>query len=220
MDDPTTKPSGSKPASPSSTYSETDRSEVNTPAGLAPAVCASLLSAACGSQLAAAPDGLAKRGMGSPFGGARGLRGLRMRSLPAGCAVYRPDAQRVLGPQRVLAGPRPGRTRRKMTIPRGGRAFWLAHPATLRQGAGKPMDAASLGAGALQCDIHRGRGGRRRASTGPPGTAGAGAGKPMDASRARIACHGFRNDACKGTLDAVSGQSENEQNPDWNRFQN
>src|SRR5712691_6221775 len=179
MDDPTTKPSGSKPASPSSTYSETDRSEVNTPAGLAPAVCASLLSAACGSQLAAAPDGLAKRGMGSPFGGApRAARPEdaqptgRMRSRPAGCTADRPDAQRVLGPQHVLAGPRPGRTRRKMTIPRGGRAFWLAHPATLRQGAGKPMDAASLGAGALQCDIHRGRGGRRRASTGPPGTAG------------------------------------------------
>src|SRR5258708_5780152 len=38
-----TKPSGSKPASPRSTYSDTDRSEVNTPAGLAPAVCASLL---------------------------------------------------------------------------------------------------------------------------------------------------------------------------------
>ena len=38
MEEPTTKPSGSKPASPSSTYSDTDRSEVNTPAGLAPAV--------------------------------------------------------------------------------------------------------------------------------------------------------------------------------------
>src|SRR5712692_10190695 len=102
MDDPTTKPSGSKPASPSSTYSETDRSEVNTPAGLAPAVCASLLSAACGSQLAAAPDGLAKRGMGSPFGGARGLRGLRMRSLPAGCAAC-PGAAACSG--RAAAGP-------------------------------------------------------------------------------------------------------------------
>src|SRR3984885_3349568 len=54
MDDPTTKPSGSNPASPSSTYSETDKSEVNTPPGAAPAVCASLLAAACGSQAGAA----------------------------------------------------------------------------------------------------------------------------------------------------------------------
>src|SRR5579875_623588 len=52
MDDPTTKPSGSKPASPSSTYSDTDRSEVNTPPCLAPAVSARRLSAACGSQVA------------------------------------------------------------------------------------------------------------------------------------------------------------------------
>src|SRR3984957_12500007 len=58
MDDPTTKPSGSNPASPSSTYSETDRSEVNTPAGAAPAVCASLVAAACGSQAGAASVGL------------------------------------------------------------------------------------------------------------------------------------------------------------------
>src|SRR5215469_8801804 len=53
IDDPTTKPSGSKPASPSSTYSDTDRSEVKTPPSEAPAVCASLESAACGSQTAA-----------------------------------------------------------------------------------------------------------------------------------------------------------------------
>src|SRR5215469_13428785 len=49
MEEPTTKPSGSNPASPSSTYSDTDRSEVKTPAGLAPAVFASRLSATCGS---------------------------------------------------------------------------------------------------------------------------------------------------------------------------
>src|SRR5215469_4260706 len=49
MDEPTTKPSGSNPASPSSTYSDTDRSEVKTPDGSAPAVLASRLSAACGS---------------------------------------------------------------------------------------------------------------------------------------------------------------------------
>ena len=55
MDDPTTKPSGSNPASPSSTYSETDKSEVKTPAGAAPAVFASLPAAACGSQVAASP---------------------------------------------------------------------------------------------------------------------------------------------------------------------
>src|SRR5258708_39777494 len=58
MEDPTTKPSGSNPASPSSTYSETDKSEVKTPDGSAPAVGASLLSAACGSQAAASPAGL------------------------------------------------------------------------------------------------------------------------------------------------------------------
>src|SRR5690242_7903395 len=52
MEDPTTKPSCSKPASPSRTYSETDRSEVNTPDGLAPAVCASRPPAACGSHVA------------------------------------------------------------------------------------------------------------------------------------------------------------------------
>ena len=50
-----TKPSGSKPASPSSTYSDTDRSEVKTPDGSAPAVWASRVSAACGSQ--SAPSG-------------------------------------------------------------------------------------------------------------------------------------------------------------------
>src|ERR1700727_1903432 len=58
MDDPTTKPSGSNPASPSSTYSETDRSDVKTPAGTAPAVCASLPAAASGSQVAAPSAGL------------------------------------------------------------------------------------------------------------------------------------------------------------------
>src|SRR5512142_709760 len=52
MEEPTTKPRGSKPASPRSTYSETDRSEVNTPEGLAPAVCASRVSAAFGSHTA------------------------------------------------------------------------------------------------------------------------------------------------------------------------
>src|ERR1700760_1449807 len=54
MDEPTTKPSGSNPASPSSTYSDTDRSEVNPPPCLAPAVSARRPSAACGSQLAPA----------------------------------------------------------------------------------------------------------------------------------------------------------------------
>jgi hypothetical protein len=39
-------------ASPRSTYSDTERSEVNTPAGLAPAVCASRPSAAGGSHVA------------------------------------------------------------------------------------------------------------------------------------------------------------------------
>src|ERR1700679_3541719 len=50
MEEPTTNPSGSNPASPSSTYSDTDRSEVNTPVWLAPAVLASRPSAASGSQ--------------------------------------------------------------------------------------------------------------------------------------------------------------------------
>src|SRR6185437_3296772 len=54
MDDPMTNPSGSKPASPRRTYSETDRSELNTPSSTAPAVCASLVLAASGSQGAAA----------------------------------------------------------------------------------------------------------------------------------------------------------------------
>src|SRR5215469_11331931 len=53
MEEPTTKPSGSNPASPSSTYSDTDRSEVKTPAGLAPAVFASRPLATCGSHAAA-----------------------------------------------------------------------------------------------------------------------------------------------------------------------
>src|SRR5580692_8506100 len=68
MDDPTTKPSGSNPASPSSTYSETDRSDVETPAGTAPAVCASLPAAASGSQVAAPSAGLLlKSGMRLSF---------------------------------------------------------------------------------------------------------------------------------------------------------
>src|ERR1700722_9082245 len=58
IDDPTTKPSGSNPASPSSTYSETDRSDVKTPAGTAPAVWASRPAAASGSQVAAPSAGL------------------------------------------------------------------------------------------------------------------------------------------------------------------
>src|ERR1039458_819648 len=69
MDDPPTKPSGSNPASPSSTYSETDKSEVKTPAGAAPAVCASLLAAACGSQVAESSACLPpKSGMGLSSG--------------------------------------------------------------------------------------------------------------------------------------------------------
>src|ERR1700761_9511733 len=51
MEEPTTNPSGSNPASPSSTYSDTDRSEVNPPPWRAPAVLASRPSAASGSQL-------------------------------------------------------------------------------------------------------------------------------------------------------------------------
>ena len=64
IDEPTTKPSGSKPASPSSTYSDTDRSEVNTPSASAPAVCARRLSAAWGSHVAgASADPLPNRGI-------------------------------------------------------------------------------------------------------------------------------------------------------------
>jgi hypothetical protein len=64
IDEPTTKPSGSKPASPSSTYSDTDRSEVNTPSASAPAVCARRLSAAWGSHVAvSSPDPLPNRGI-------------------------------------------------------------------------------------------------------------------------------------------------------------
>src|SRR6266700_3820131 len=58
MDEPMTNPRGSKPASPSRTYSDTDRSELNTPASTAPAVCASLVPAASGSHAAAAAAGL------------------------------------------------------------------------------------------------------------------------------------------------------------------
>src|SRR5258708_133873 len=77
MDEPMTKPSGSKPASPSSTYSETDRSEVNTPVSSAPAVCASLVPAACGSQVAELALGWLRT---------RGVRELlRIRQLSAGC---------------------------------------------------------------------------------------------------------------------------------------
>src|ERR1700753_2047694 len=54
MEEPPTKPSGSKPASPSSTYSDTDRSEVNTAPCSAPAAWARRPSAACGSQVAPA----------------------------------------------------------------------------------------------------------------------------------------------------------------------
>src|ERR1700722_792366 len=67
IEEPTTKPSGSKPASPSSTYSDTDRSEVNTPASLAPTVLDSRPSAASGSH---APGsglcGLEKSGISPP----------------------------------------------------------------------------------------------------------------------------------------------------------
>src|SRR5271165_3733662 len=51
MDEPSTNPSGSNPASPSRTYSETDRSELKTAASSAPAVCDSLPLAASGSQV-------------------------------------------------------------------------------------------------------------------------------------------------------------------------
>src|SRR5258708_9094848 len=89
MEDPTTKPSGSNPASPSSTYSDTDKSEVKTPDGSAPAVCASLLSAACGSQAAASPAGLlANSGMWLSSGQIHGVPAmapeayLRARQMP------------------------------------------------------------------------------------------------------------------------------------------
>src|SRR5579875_1508621 len=112
MDEPTTKPSGSKPASPSSTYSDTDRSEVKTPDGSAPAVCASRVSAASGSHPAServsglapsasmsapAPDPassgsgfLPNRGMGPP------RRGLRLAGRPS------PDALPFAGPAGLI----------------------------------------------------------------------------------------------------------------------
>src|SRR5580704_19240001 len=99
MDDPTTKPSGSNPASPSSTYSETDKSEVKTPDGSAPAVWASLLSAACGSQSAASPAGLlAKSGIATLLcPDSPGTRD-STRSLPPAPSTPRDQ----VGPARVL----------------------------------------------------------------------------------------------------------------------
>src|ERR1700730_5399543 len=86
MEEPTPKPSGSNPASPRSTYSETDRSEVKTPVGLAPAVCASLLSAACGSHREVSAAGrFENRGMGLSFeaGAAARCAGTRQPTGPA-----------------------------------------------------------------------------------------------------------------------------------------
>ena len=86
MDEPTTKPSGSKPASPSSAYSDTDRSEVNTAPGSAPAVWASRLSAACGSQVCASSGLLLpNRGMVPPVAGVprpAGAAGCRAQGSP------------------------------------------------------------------------------------------------------------------------------------------
>src|SRR5512146_575707 len=102
MDDPTTKPSGSKPASPSSTYSETDRSEVKTPPAAEPAVCARRPSAASGSQVAPGPAGLENKGMTSPSG--RAPPGAETAGAqPTGrAAATRPGAPR-LGEGRVNA---------------------------------------------------------------------------------------------------------------------
>src|SRR5487761_1114958 len=94
MEEPTTKPSGSNPASPSSTYSETDRSEVKTPDGLAPAVWASLLSAACGSHPeVSAACRFEKRGIELSLRRARRHAALAPRSLPARSLGRRPAGQ-------------------------------------------------------------------------------------------------------------------------------
>src|SRR6185503_7637149 len=94
MDDPTTKPSGSKPASPSRAYSDTDRSEVKTPPPAEPAVCARRPSAASGSQVAPGPAGLENKGMTSPSGRAPAHSGDRW---PAAYRPVRGDPPR-LGP--------------------------------------------------------------------------------------------------------------------------
>src|SRR5690348_11838973 len=99
MDEPTTKPSGSKPASPSRTYSETDRSEVKTPPPAEPAVCARRPSAASGSQVAPGPAGLENNGMTSPSGRAPPGAGAAGRQPTGLAAATRPGASRA-GPAR------------------------------------------------------------------------------------------------------------------------
>src|SRR6266849_3433163 len=126
MDEPTTKPSGSNPASPSSTYSETDKSEVKTPDGSAPAVCASLLSAACGSQAAASPAGLlAKSGMGLILRpDSLGTRASTAKLTCARADGVRPGATCQVSPlsPRTVAGStlpsRTSRVARTMVLPR------------------------------------------------------------------------------------------------------
>src|SRR5215475_3395182 len=94
MDDPTTKPSGSKPASPSRTYSDTDRSEVKTPPPAEPAVCARRPSAASGSQVAPGPAGLENKGMTSPSGRAPPGAVTAGRQPTGRSAVTRPGSPR------------------------------------------------------------------------------------------------------------------------------
>ena len=83
MDEPITKPSGSNPASPSSTYSETDKSEVKTPVGTAPAVWASLPAAVGGSQVAASPAGLLLKAARDSSGSIRSLGTHGSQAKPA-----------------------------------------------------------------------------------------------------------------------------------------
>src|ERR1700733_5487473 len=73
MEDPTTKPSGSNPAPPRSTDSDTDRGEGKPPDGSAPPVFASRESAAGGSQDAVVWPGcwLENNGMTAPCIGCR-----------------------------------------------------------------------------------------------------------------------------------------------------
>src|ERR1700744_1248515 len=100
MDEPTTKPSGSNPASPSSTYSDTDRSEVNTPPGFAPAVSARRLSAACGSHVAPAWScPRLNNGITAPHLAASASRGCRLGCGPG------PGLGFGFGLQLLLVGP-------------------------------------------------------------------------------------------------------------------
>src|ERR1700745_1098117 len=88
MEEPTTKPRGSKPASPSSTYSDTERSEVNTPDGVAPAVLARRLSAAGGSH--ADPSWFVGGAMGGIANSSlHGVAGITIRAGPGACGAWR-----------------------------------------------------------------------------------------------------------------------------------